>query len=931
MHPDIHKHYLHGGDFHSGPSIIGRYLMRACPYRSRHRAWMFAAFAGMANIEGGVALAQVTAVNNYWSGANSSSWFDLSNWTDANGNHLVPDFHTNITYINTLANHPTVIDALAATSRIVRIGDGAATGSNGSLTVENGGTLTTLVNSGGGYVAVGYGIPNPATASLTVTGPASRASVATFLYVGLGDGDRGTVNIDNGGQATIGQSIDVAGGTGSTGNVNVSGQGSTFRIGGDAFVGDAGHGVLNISDGGQVEAGGNVYLGAGPQSVGTLNIMDAGSILTVTNALNVGYAFFGSGAQGTLTISNGASVTAGSVAIAQTVGSTGTLNIGAPAGATAVAPGALNSRNVTFGNGDGRLVFNHTDNSGNYLFPAAISGTGTVDVLSGETVMTGASTYAGSTTISGGTLAAGAVDAFSQNSDYAVTSGGTMNLRGFDQRAATLVNAGLVRLAGDPGTTLTTTQYTGQNGTLALDTVLGGDGSPSDKLVIDRGAASGTSKLAISNAGGTGALTQADGIPVVVATDGGTTQANAFELAGEARGGAYDYRLHRGGLAGGAPDDWFLRSTFVVGPEEPSEGAVEPPWEEENVLPETPLPPALPDGEYPVIGPEVATYSVVQPLARQLGVTMLGTMHERIGDTLSDGAGGTNATGVARSAWARAFGQQVDNRYQTFTDARANGSVIGVQAGLDLWRGSLIPGHHDAGGVYFAYGNGNVDVDGLVTNTDATAYALSHTGKVNLNAYSGGAYWTHYGPGGWYVDAVLQGTYYDGDATTQYARLPVSGSGIVTSLEAGYPFHLPLGPNFVLEPQLQIIWQHVGLDDADDGLGPVDPGSTSGVTGRLGVRGQWTIERANGQVWQPYLRANIWRDWGAHATTVYAGADQVPLAHQVTRMDVAAGVSAKLDTRWSLYGQFGYQFSINSSSTGSQKGVWGDVGCRYAW
>ncbi|HKR44118.1 MAG TPA: autotransporter outer membrane beta-barrel domain-containing protein [Paraburkholderia sp.] len=48
-------------------------------------------------------------------------------------------------------------------------------------------------------------------------------------------------------------------------------------------------------------------------------------------------------------------------------------------------------------------------------------------------------------------------------------------------------------------------------------------------------------------------------------------------------------------------------------------------------------------------------------------------------------------------------------------------------------------------------------------------------------------------------------------------------------------------------------------------------------------------------------------------------------------MDVAAGVSAKLDTRWSLYGQFGYQFSINSSSTGSQKGAWGDVGCRYAW
>ncbi|MEX3901180.1 autotransporter domain-containing protein [Paraburkholderia sp. BR10954] len=151
-------------------------------------------------------------------------------------------------------------------------------------------------------------------------------------------------------------------------------------------------------------------------------------------------------------------------------------------------------------------------------------------------------------------------------------------------------------------------------------------------------------------------------------------------------------------------------------------------------------------------------------------------------------------------------------------------------------------------------------MDGLVTNAAATGYVLNRTGSVNLNGYSSGAYWTHYGPGGWYVDAILQGIYYDGNATTQFARLPVSGSGLAASLEVGYPFHLPLGPGFVLEPQAQIIWQHVGLSEANDGLGSVDPGSASGVTGRLGVRGQWTIERANGQVWQPYMRANLWRD-----------------------------------------------------------------------
>ncbi len=52
----------------------------------------------------------------------------------------------------------------------------------------------------------------------------------------------------------------------------------------------------------------------------------------------------------------------------------------------------------------------------------------------------------------------------------------------------------------------------------------------------------------------------------------------------------------------------------------------------------------------------------------------------------------------------------------------SRGRLCGLQAGLDLWRGSLIPGHRDVAGVYFAYGNVATDVDGLVTNAAATGY-----------------------------------------------------------------------------------------------------------------------------------------------------------------------------------------------------------------
>ena len=324
----------------------------------------------------------------------------------------------------------------------------------------------------------------------------------------------------------------------------------------------------------------------------------------------------------------------------------------------------------------------------------------------------------------------------------------------------------------------------------------------------------------------------------------------------------------------------------------------------------------------------------MQPIARQLGLTQLGTLHERIGDTLTTAY--PEGDGSVRSAWGRFFGQQVDNRYRAFADPRADGQLLGVQAGLDLWRGGLIPGHRDVIGAYFAYGNGDLGVNGLVTNLAATAYELRRTGSVNLHAYSGGGYWTHYGPGGWYLDAVLQGTGYDGTATAQFpnigvsSKLPTGGAGILASLEGGFPVPLALGPNFILEPQAQILWQHVSLDAANDGVGNIALGSTSGTTGRLGLRAQWTILGENGLLWQPYGRANLWHDWGGAAQTGFGGgAIGVALIAHATRVEFAGGVSLKIDPGVSLYAQAGYQFATDSNVR--RDGVKGDIGLRVTW
>jgi type V secretory pathway adhesin AidA len=114
--------------------------------------------------------------------------------------------------------------------------------------------------------------------------------------------------------------------------------------------------------------------------------------------------------------------------------------------------------------------------------------------------------------------------------------------------------------------TLTTVNYTGAGGKILLNTFLGGDGSPSDRLIISGGTAMGTTGLTIHNTTGPGAETVGNGILVINAINGGTTMPGSFALTGEVRGGAFDYDLFRGGLNATNPNDWFLRSSFIVPP-----------------------------------------------------------------------------------------------------------------------------------------------------------------------------------------------------------------------------------------------------------------------------------------------------------------------------------------------------------------------------
>jgi hypothetical protein len=108
-----------------------------------------------------------------------------------------------------------------------------------------------------------------------------------------------------------------------------------------------------------------------------------------------------------------------------------------------------------------------------------------------------------------------------------------------------------------------------------------------------------------------------------------------------------------------------------------------------------------------------------------------------------------------------------------------------------------------------------------------------------MNVYSGRAYWTHFGPQGWYMDSVLQGRWLrqvQGGANA--TGMTISGSGPTASIEAGDPFRV--APSWTIEPQAQAIY-HVALGSGRDAHGLTSFGASNDLQG--------------------VIRHPEWRDW----------------------------------------------------------------------
>jgi outer membrane autotransporter protein len=458
-------------------------------------------------------------------------------------------------------------------------------------------------------------------------------------------------------------------------------------------------------------------------------------------------------------------------------------------------------------------------------------------------------------------------------------------------------------------TTLTVNSYVGAGGNIGLNTYLGADGSPSDLLVIDGGAAAGTSGLLVSDTTGGGALTSGNGILVVNAVNGGTTGTDAFHLAGPVVAGPYEYSLFRSSLDGSGLQNWYLRSE-LVGPPDPT----------------------------PDYRPEVSLYAAVPAMGAIYGRHIIDSLHERVGEEEQlfgrpDLGKGETIDGL----WTRAIG------HWGHRDGDARGIYDGapefdyrfgaLQAGLDLYRNER-DGIADYAGLYAAYGHGIMDVtqNRLIGSRDA--------GSNDFNAFSLGGYWTRFGDEGWYLDGVLQGTWYG--MTTKSNRATefgfpdqdIDGFGFAASLEGGYPFDL--GNGWQVEPQAQILWQTISFDDFNDGAADIRYDTLNSLAGRIGARlaRTWEAEAAtateSARLATVWGRVNLWREFTATAQTEISSADGfVPFSTDLdeTWIEVGVGATRQVSNNTSVYGNLSFSTTFDGDNY-----AWnGKVGLRVNW
>lgn len=654
-----------------------------------------------------------------------------------------------------------------------------------------------------------------------------------------------------------------AGFTGTARTINWGAQGGGFDIADAAnrfTVGQtlAGGPLSKLGDGTLVLTGANSYSGATTIQAGTLALAGAGSIAASSGVQNNGvFDISGTAAGASIRTLSGNGVV-----------DTGTQTL------------TLTAAADTFG--------------------GSFRGTGGLRLSGGAETLTGDSSgFSGATTVEAGVLSVNG----SLGGRLSVQGG---RLQGIGTVGSTSNEAGGMIAPGNSIGTLTINgNYVGNGGGLEIETVLGGDASPSDRLVVT-GSTAGATRLTVLNQGGAGGPT-VEGIKVVEvggASDGRFTLANGdYSFQGQAAlvAGAYAYTLQQNGVSTPGDGDWYLRSAYV-----PADATGSPAAGARTV---------------PIYQPGVPLYEAYGQVLQSLNG--LPTLRQRVGERQRGEGGATAATPESRAIWA-----QIEGAHSRITPRL---STSGTAYEIDSWK--LQAGVE---GQLLATGAGTL-IGGLTAHhgtASADVASVFGRGKIEASGTGFGGTLSWYGESGLYADAQAQASWFDSDLSSTTAGRKLAdgkgGFGYALGLELGQ--RIALGGAWSLTPQAQLTYARVDADSFTDPFGArvaLDDGDS--LKGRLGLaadyRQSWRDGAGELVSAALYGIADLSYEFLDGTTASVSG---TRFTSQEERLWGGLGLGARYDwQRYSLYGEVSAKTSLAQFADSHEIG--GRAGFRMSW
>lgn len=434
------------------------------------------------------------------------------------------------------------------------------------------------------------------------------------------------------------------------------------------------------------------------------------------------------------------------------------------------------------------------------------------------------------------------------------------------------------------GRTLTANNLAGAGGEVQLHVNPTG---AADHLTLTQGA-TGLTYLKLITPGGFGDPLAGDGLLVVKA---GASTDHAFRQSpGQpTQSGAFNYGLVRGARNGAADqaNNWYLFSD---------------------------------------IRPEVSIYSQLGNQALRQSEVAVGSFNERMGATE------TLARTVYPYVWARSLGvlERRDGAAQGIRQANVavDSRLGGLQVGTDLFVASQGTGRQSVG----VFGTAMVSRND-VSHYQASTRSTVDAGRSDQTLYGLGAYYTLMDGKGGYADFVAQISRYGVKSQSRGAHgtsLQTSGWGAALSAEAGKAFDIRDGSGLRVEPQAQVMVQHVKLRDAEDSVGRVALPGLHALHSRVSLKlskvwGEQAQTQSHGWLMLSYLHTQ------GKSSSSYPSATQGDIAFDNdldgSRVGLAAGYDRRAGRNTFVNVQVHAEQGLGSSS--GLRAVAGSLGVKY--